>query len=289
NATGLLNKTLGCPGAGCCNGAVGGYVANRSHTFFNNREGATINMLELDMRGLLDCVYNNNTLGNSIFEDGRALDDNTDGGLVFHLSVDGPNSSIVNNYGVRIRNAQSLQSNIGAAPDVLGMTVVSDQAIYIRGDYNAVGKIPAAVLSDTFNILSNAWNLNDAASTNPNTGARVASNTTFNAAVLSGTDTTGNVEGAGGQGGAYNGGYENYPRFHESWSGRTFLYRGSFVSLNQPRHQDGGWVYGNPQYTAPNRDWDYDLDFNDAANLPPLTPRFVYLRQELFVRQFEQE
>jgi hypothetical protein len=87
--------------------------------------------------------------------------------------------------------------------------------------------------------------------------------------------------------GAYNGGLENYPRFHENWSGRTFTYRGSFVSLGTPRHVDGAWVYGNPQYTAPNRDWDYDTDFNNAANLPPLTPRFVYLRQELFVRRYE--
>ena len=30
-----------------------------------------------------------------------------------------------------------------------------------------------------------------------------------------------------------------------------------------------------------------DTDFNDAANLPPLSPRFVYLRQTLFQREFE--
>jgi hypothetical protein len=50
---------------------------------------------------------------------------------------------------------------------------------------------------------------------------------------------------------------------------------------------NGAWHYGSPQYTAPNRDWGYDTDFNSAENLPPLSPRFVYLKQELFVREFE--
>lgn len=167
---------------------------------------------------------------------------------------------------------------------VQGLTIVSDQAAYTWGHYNSVNKIPAAILADTFNPLSGNWN--DANSNN--WSARGAVNTTFNAAVLAGTDTTGGIDGAGGQGGAYNGGLENYPRFHENWSGRTFTYRGSFVSLETPRHQAGAWSYGSPQYTAPGRNWDYDTDFNDAANLPPLSPRFVYLRQELFVRDFEQ-
>ena len=98
----------------------------------------------------------------------------------------------------------------------------------------------------------------------------------------------GAAEGAGGQDqGSYNGGLENYPRFHEKWSGKTLTYRGSFVSLYEPLHVDGAWVYGGMQYKAPSRDWGYDTDFDDAANLPPLSPRFVYLKQELFVRQFE--
>ena len=49
---------------------------------------------------------------------------------------------------------------------------------------------------------------------------------------------------------------------------------------------DGKWVYGNPQYEAPIRNWRYDTDFNDPTSLPPLSPRFVLLKQELFVREF---
>lgn len=112
---------------------------------------------------------------------------------------------------------------------------------------------------------------------------------------MAGTDSTGGavgagtaiggVEGAGGQGGGYNGGLENYPRFHEDWSGDTLLYRGSFVSLNKPVHAIGSWA--RQSYSPPNRDWNYDTSFNNAADLPPITPRFVYLRQELFVRDHD--
>ena len=162
---------------------------------------------------------------------------------------------------------------------------MTDQAIYVQGDYNAVNKKPAAFLADSLNVLSNNWN--DTNSTGPLSG-RTASDTTIYAAFLAGTDTTGGVEGPGGQDrDSYNGGLENYPRFHENWTGETLTYLGSFVSLNKPRHVDGAWAYGGAQYTAPRRNWGYDTDFNDAANLPPLSPRFVYLRQELFVRRFD--
>ena len=39
-------------------------------------------------------------------------------------------------------------------------------------------------------------------------------------------------------------------------------------------------------YSAPNRIWQYDERFNDPDQLPPLTPIFVYLRQELFLRDY---
>ena len=85
----------------------------------------------------------------------------------------------------------------------------------------------------------------------------------------------------------FNGGLLHFPRLHEHWSGRTLLYRGSFVSLSPPQHVDGALDLSGGQFSNPNRDWDYDTDFEDALLLPPLPPRFIYLRQELFVRHFE--
>jgi hypothetical protein len=243
-------------------------------------------MLDVDALALFNCLHRSNWFGT-----GKLLSDSTQGGLVIFLTVEGPQSNIAaNNYGVRVRNAQQLYSNVGGAPPIRGITWVSNQALYSMGNYNSVNKIPSAFLADVYNVLSTAWS--DTNSWNGSApvgiGSRVAANTTVNAAVLAGTDTTGGVEGSAGQGGAYNGGLENYPRFHENWTNRNYTYRGSFVSLNRPRHQNGTWVYGGNVYTAPNRIWSYETAFNNAANLPPITPRFVYLRQELFVRDFEQ-
>lgn len=281
NANGTLNSDMtdALYGSGCT-GLIAGLPVGNTISFYNNREGKFIRMLDFDLRALFDCLHQTSWLGANI-----PLNDSSEGGIIIHLSVAGPNSATLpNSYGVRVRNAQTLQSTIAGAPAVRGLTLVTNQAFYTHGNYNSTNKIPAAILSDSINILSGSWS--DANS--QDWTARVASSTTVNAAVLSGTDSTGNAEGTGGQQAPYNGGMENYPRLHERWGGKTLTYRGSFVSLNTPRHVNGNWVYGSPQYEAPSRNWDYDTDFNDAANLPPLSPRFVYLRQELFVRRFEQ-
>jgi hypothetical protein len=36
----------------------------------------------------------------------------------------------------------------------------------------------------------------------------------------------------------------------------------------------------------PTRNWGFEPAFNDAVNLPPLTPRFVYIRQAVFADDF---
>ena len=141
------------------------------------------------------------------------------GGLVWYFGVDGPDSDSMNNYGVRVREGNELKSSDALAPEVQGLTVVTNQAVYVKGHYNAVNKKPAAFLADSLNVLSNAWN--DDISDHV-LDERVASNTTIFAAFLGGTDFTGGGDGPDFQdGGEYNGGLENYPRFHEKWNGKT--------------------------------------------------------------------
>jgi Tfp pilus assembly protein PilX len=321
-----------------------------SNTFWNYREkndttsdptdndalrndAKRIRMLNVDMRALMSCARQ--LMG------GKNLDDSTDGGLVWFLTVKGPNSNNVvtatppgapNTYGIRLYNGANLSSTNSSDPAIRGLTVVSDQAVYIRGDYNCGtttfnanrtltscsndNKKPAAVIGDTINVLSNDWPLDDSYSraysystTNPSINGiqntttpvyiysfefpsdgpgRLASSTTINAAFLAGIDLTG-------------GGLNNYPRLHEDWfsnlnnSRATLTYRGSMVSLGFPRRVNArfcgsgtSWGTGGCNiYTPPTRNWDYDTDFNNAANLPPLTPRFVYLRQERFSRNYD--
>jgi hypothetical protein len=254
-------------------------AVSHNTSFRDNREGSMMELLDVDVEALLDCLYANSMMG------GKGIDDDTDGGLIWYLGVDGPDSDTLNNYGVRVYNGAELASSALGAPDVEGLTVVTAQAAYVQGDYNSTNKKPAAILCDAVNVLSNNWA--DANSVLP-LANRIPTNTTINVALLAGTDTTGGAEGPAGQDqGGYNGGLENHPRFHEDWTGYTLSFRGSLVSLNESRHASGTFTYGDPVYLAPIRDWDYDTDFDDVNNLPPLTPRFTYVRQALMLRRFE--
>lgn len=127
----------------------------------------------------------------------------------------------------------------------------------------------------------------------------VSGTTTVNTAILAGTATTGN------EGTLYNsttgvpqsGGVHNMMRFQEDWGGnggnlngtQTYSYRGSLVSLDKPLHAVGDFVLGNPIYNPPLRSWAFETNFRDSAKLPPLTPRFVYVKQDNFVRSFSQQ
>ena len=322
-----------CPGSGgfsnlnlypgCANyignvaytGATAGVTARRGG-FYNNREKNWVYMLNVNAHDLLKWNRDN---GGPLF----AANDNTEGGVVLFLSVKGPNSAGMSactmpgnpktcaRYGVRIYGSPNLDFPSGMA-DPTGLTVVSDQAVYVEGDYNtgtvANPKMPAAFMGDTINVLTNNWSGNPAAAgwagatrcrndcqSRWQLAARPGTATTIYAAFLAGVDTS--VVGN------YNGGLENYPRFHEDWAGTAFTYRGSFVSLGTPAHANGIWcstggscVYGSagcPSATAlcniynpPTRAWDYDTDFQNVANLPPITPRFVTVQQIVFTENF---
>src|SRR5262249_5036569 len=187
--------------------------------------------------------------------------------------------------------------------DPTGVTVATDQAMYVIGDFNrgtaggGVPRQPASLIGDSINVMSSRfWQSQAACNTtlcrdgqsvaSLNNLTRAAPNTWINGAVRGGVDTTPLNGGVA----AYNGGLENYPRFHEDWSGgRALNYQGSFVSLGTPEHVNGSWCGtggtlggGCNIYNPPTRNWNFDPAFNNAPHLPPLPPPFVYLPQVLF-------
>ncbi len=153
---------------------------------------------------------------------------------------------------IRLTNGSQLPS---------GMTVATNNPLYTLGNFNSVNKQPASLMADAITILSNDW---DDANSGLGIGARSATGTTVNAAYI-----TGNTE-TGSPGHDYNGGLENLPRFLENWDGVTFTWRGSAVSLWYSRQATSAWSIA--YYSPPIRDWGFDTDFLDAANLPPGTP-----------------
>ena len=156
-----------------------------------------------------------------------------------------------------------------------GLTIASDNPVYMQGDYNTgtnppsdsgntsqpnasnYTRQPASIVADAVDILSNAWT--NAESTNSE-GARIATNTTVNAAIMSGNVPTGS------NGDNYSGGAENFPRFLEDWSGATFTYYGSMVNLFASQQATGVWGSSNV-YNPPTRAWHFDTNFE--SHPPP--------------------
>jgi hypothetical protein len=165
---------------------------------------------------------------------------------------------VTNNLGdrpvVRVINGGTLPNG--------GLTIVTDLPMYVKGNFNNVGKQGASLYCDAMTLLSPVWN--DAISNGP-LGGRIPSNQTVNAAIL-----TGHVPSA--DGGTYSGGLENNFRFLEKWTSQTVTYRGSIIDLWFSRHNVAPWSYGT-YYTAPQRVWMFDPDLLNPAFWPPGMPR----------------
>ena len=198
-------------------------------TFYDAREHRSVNAVNIDISRLNTSAYW------------------PANGIIYARQTQGGG----NLMGTRLINGSTLKA---------GLTVVSENPLYTKGNYNSVNKKPAALMGDAYTILSGSWN--DGASSGGLSG-RIASSTTVNAAFISGNTNTG--------GGHYNGGVENFPRFLEDWNLKTLTWKGSMVQLWQSSYATSPWSYGT-YYTAPNRAWSFETDFLDPNKLPPGTP-----------------
>jgi len=211
-----------------------------STSLYNNREGEYIKTTNIDLKLLAGGNINGKTYPNNLPSNG-----------LLYATINNMGSY---EPGVRLVNASEIYRNNG-------LTVVSNDPVYVQGNFNTTNEKPAAVICDSLNLLSNSWS--DANSTK-GLSSRTPTTTTVNAAFIAGIDQT--------TSGHYNGGLENYPRLHEDWSGIQLNIKGSFVALWDSSITRGAWQYGSPQYTAPKRNWNYNTDFNNTAKLPPFTP-----------------
>jgi Tfp pilus assembly protein PilX len=229
---------------------------------------------------------------------GLAAVDRTEGGLVIHATINQttyPYTAFESPYGFSFNDAANLPGPL---------TVATDQAVYSQGDWNRYDKQPASLLADSLSLLSNnCLASSDSSSTaiDPahlqgqlNCGKKaeinVASETTVNAAFLARTDRSTATY--------YSGGLNNYMRILEKWSGKAMNYRGSFVSLGIPQQVKGQYLSCTPGSSAlgvtaatygcpPDRFWGYDTDFDTFSKLPPLSPRVIELRQDVFKRSYQ--
>jgi hypothetical protein len=191
--------------------------------------------------------------------------------------------------GVKLVNGQTLPGS--------GLTVATENAAYLVGDYNTGGVPPvdnssnpisannyapgytvkpAAVMADAVTAVSSNWttsNYNNVASLN----SRNPVNTTINTALISGMVLS--------DGTAYSGGVENYIRLLENWSGgRRLSYYGSMINLYASKQSKAHWQNTGNYYNAPSRNWYFDINFLDPNKLPPGTPILRTLKRGQWVQ-----
>ena len=169
--------------------------------------------------------------------------------------------------------------------NVNGLTFVSENPVYIQGDWNAnaandgfTGAHAAtSVIADAVTLLSNSWN-DDTSFSLPynvsNTGRVRSAQSWYRVAIIGGKgpwflQPAGTATDFGTDGGVH-----NFLRYLEGGDNTTVNYTGSIATFYYNRQAVGTYKCCNTVYGAPTRAYNFDSDFLDPAKLPPNTPVF---------------
>jgi hypothetical protein len=229
--------------------------------FYDYREGQTILGTEINVGKFNQWMTTNSVGINLVSQRGRALNS---------VYVNDTRSVPGKLTAVRVVNGQTLPA--------AGLTLVTPRPLYVKGHYNAsdltagstntANTKPASLIGDAITVQSGSWS--DSYTSGVGLSSRPAANTTVNAAFLAGIVQTTNSAGTK----QYSGGVENFPRFLENWSSKTFTYNGSMVVMFPSRYATKFWIApGSTVYGAPNRRWAFDSNFLTMTKLPPCTPQ----------------
>jgi hypothetical protein len=169
-----------------------------------------------------------------------------------------------------------------------GLTIVSENPIYLQGDYNNPGlntaftgaSVGASVIADAVTLLSDNWNdVNSFAFPFLNVNdQRVASDTTFRLAISGGKGIPFPIPTVGAPANDFgtDGGTHNFLRYLEDWGGGaptgTLWYEGSIVSMYYNHQGVGTYKCCSTVYNPPVRAYQFDTNFLTPNLLPPLTP-----------------
>jgi hypothetical protein len=243
----------------------GKWVPPVVQTVYDKREGTNVQVTDLNIgssRSTFDAISGFNNI------------------LYIHDTTSNSNKKAI-----RLTNGGILPSE--------GLTVASQNGIYIKGDFNVntttpnsvpsnnggnpnntdksyYGSTPppsAAIAADTVMFLSNSWNDANASKALSN---RNASHTTANTAIISGHVPS----GYGNNANWYSGGMNNFPRFLETWSGDHMTYFGAFVQLFNSETFVGKWNTGDI-YSPPARKWNFDTLLLSRV-IPGIPPASAY-------------
>lgn len=260
------------------------------------REGDNVRLVNLDV-GKITTAYTGGKISDS-----RGGND----GLVFYVQDTSYGTSVTAN-GYKVSGTSAVATTVtstskrglrlingGTIPSV-GITIASPNPVYIQGDFNTgtsgstqppsnsngayggttdpnpvvsgYNKAIGVIVGDAVNILSNNWSDSAAILSQSAGTAPIATDTTINAAIVAGNVPTTSS--------SYSGGIENFPRFHENWSGQYFTIYGSFALLFDSEQATGTW--SNALYNPPDRHWYFDSNLQDK-NPPGFPVAYTYDR-----------
>lgn len=273
--------------------AYKGYSFLTNVSFYDYRESATVQAVQLDIAKFNTWLTNSiqpsnvgtnilNTYASYTLQNSYLIPDVGHGFRSIYIYNKVPLTG-TQLPAVRLINGSQLPANNP------GLTVATPMPAYIYGNYNVqnitgtsdLGQnvtsntYPAAVLADAVTILSTNWNdVYDSTNELPSGTTYGAGDTTINAAMLEGiVPTNPNISGN------YSGGVENFLRLLEDWttpgpSGHRAIltYNGSIVVMFPSIYATNSWQNTGIYYNAPTRHWAFDLNFQTAAGLPPLSP-----------------
>jgi hypothetical protein len=205
--------------------------------------------------------------------------------------------------GMNAGGTSYLPHPIGPATTGNGFTVASEEPVYVYGDYNSGPADPffpssganattphsaAAIIADSVTLLSNppsnstlptaATGWTDLQSlTFPGTMNNRSGNTSYyRMAIAAGKSVPFPQPAWGGQDMGTDGGMHNFLRYLENRgaNGATVNYAGSMISMYYSQYNTGIFKCCNAVYGAPVRNYFFDTQFLNPANLPPGTPMF---------------
>jgi len=184
---------------------------------------------------------------------------------------------------VKLTDAQSFSFSVCATGATCGLTIASENPVYVEGNYNAPGgsfsgaDTPSAILADAVTLLSVNWNDVNSFNSPYSDSGRTAVTSFYRMAILAGKGlafpqpTTGSVAQDFGT----DGGLHNFLRYIENWSCCTLNYSGSLVSFFFNEQLVGTYKEGaSVVYDPPTRGYNFDSNFLTPALLPPRTPTF---------------
>ena len=206
-------------------------------------------------------------------------------------------------HAVRLVNGTQGNLPVRWDPDHVGgggFTLASENPAYVWGDYNANvancsncgdpklwnftgNHASSAVIADTVSLLSNGWTDLESFNSPTNIAGRGATTTYYRVAIASGKNINFPKPAWGGAPAIPNdfgtdGGVHNFLRYLEDWSpggvNQTSYYMGSMVSLYYSQYATGVFKCCGTVYSPPNRNYAFDLDFQDLTKMPPGTPKF---------------